>query len=69
MACLAVRREGDALVITAFGVGFVTVVAVKFPAVHKWNVRRKMPLMIEAEHIGIANLLTLELKFRMPIPK
>src|SRR6266581_3016521 len=62
MTGLEVGREGDALIIAPIGVRFVTVIAVEFPAVHKWDVRRKMPLMIEAEHIGVANLLTIELK-------
>src|SRR6266581_4018401 len=69
MARLAVRRKADALVIPPVRLGFVTVIAVEFLPVHQWNVRRKMSLMIKAQHVRVTNLLTIELEFRMPIPK
>jgi hypothetical protein len=66
---MAIADEAEPLVITSVGLGLVTVIAVEFLPIHQRNIRRKMPLMIEAQHIRVANFLTTELEFRMAIPK
>ena len=74
---LAVGSKGDPLIITAFGIWFVAVIAIEFFSVHPGNVGREMALMIEAQDVAmflpivikIARFFALQLKFRMPIPK
>src|SRR5260370_39626301 len=69
MTRLAVRREGDPLVVTPARIGFVTVVAVEFLPIHWRNVTSEMPLVIESKHIGVALLLANGLKLRRTTPK
>src|SRR6266576_1311044 len=74
---LAVGSKGDPLIITAFGIWFVAVIAIEFFSVHPGNVGREMALMIEAQDVAmflpivikIARFFALLLKFRMHIPK
>jgi len=69
MARLTVGNEGDALIIATLGIGLVAVVAVKLLAVHERYVGRKVALMIKAQPVWIANLVPVELKLRMAVPK
>ena len=69
MTGLAVRHEGDPLVVTPARIGLVTVIAVESLPIHWGNVTGEMPLVIESEHVGVALLFANELKFRMTTPK
>ena len=69
MTRLTIGGEIDELVKAAVGLRFMAVIAFQSLAVHRRNVGREMALMVEAEHIGIARIYSLELKFGMPIPE
>src|ERR1039458_6375503 len=69
MTRLAIRGETDSLHEPAFSVGFVAIIAIELLAVYERDVVRKMPLMVEAENIGIAQLCRVDLKLRVSIPK
>jgi len=65
VAGLAICREIDAFVKAACRIGFVTVIAVEFLALHRWNIRREVTLMIKTNYVGIACFLADKLKFWM----
>ena len=69
MTRLTIRDETDSLHEPAFSVGFVAIIAIELLAVYERDVVRKMPLMIEAENIGIARFCGIDLKLRVSIPK
>src|ERR1043166_8865139 len=64
---LAVCSETDSLIKSAARLRFVTVVAVELLPVHRRNVVPEMPLMIEAQDIGIARFVADQLKLRMRV--
>src|SRR4051794_39604993 len=64
---LAIRRETDSLIEPAARLRFVAVIAVELLPVHQRNVVSEMPLMIEAQDIGIARFVTNQLKLRMRV--
>ena len=69
MTGLTVGGETDALHKAAFGIRFVTIIAIEFLAVDRGNVAREMALMIEAQHVGITQIGGIDLKLRMTIPE
>lgn len=69
MTGLTVGFETDALIIAAFRIGFVTIVAIELSAINGRNIRGEMTLVIEPKHVGVARFVAYELKFRVPIPK
>src|SRR2546423_5312617 len=66
---LAVRGETDPLIEPAAGLRFVAVIAAELLPVHRRNVVPEMPLVIEAQDIGIARLVADQLKLRMRVDK
>lgn len=69
MTRLTVRREINARVKSAVRLRLVAIIAIELLSVHRWNVGRKVSLMIEAQRIGIARVHGLELEFRMVAPE
>src|SRR3954469_655721 len=64
---LTVRRETDSLIEPPARLRFVAVIAVELLPIHRRNVVSEMSLVIEAQDIGIARLVTDQLKLRMRV--
>src|ERR1700736_4899693 len=69
MTRLTVGDETDALHKAAFGIRFVTIIAIEFLAVDRGNVAGEMALMIEAQDVRVAWLRRIDLKLWMVFPE
>ena len=69
MTRLTIRGETDSLHESAFSVEFVAIIAIELLAIYERNVVREMPLMIEAENVGVARFGGIDLKLRVSIPE
>lgn len=65
MARLAIRHEINSSIKPAIRQRFVAIITIEFLSVYRRNVRGKMPLVIEPQHIRIARVNAVELKFRV----
>src|SRR6266513_5720077 len=69
MTRLTIGGKTDPLVKATVGLELVTIIAIEFLSIHRWNVGSEMALMIETQYIRIARIHPFQLKFRMRFPK
>lgn len=69
MASLTIVRVADSLHETAIRLRLMTVIAIKFLSVDRWNIGREVPLMIETQNVRIARVFALQLKLGMRFPE
>src|SRR2546423_10173475 len=66
---LTIVRESDALHEMTVRRRLMAIIAIELLSIHRRNIGREMPLMVETQNIGVARVDSFQLKLGMRFPK